>query len=65
MTGVEDYIAALEARVNQLQDIVDMLRRENEELRRAMCQAIDQLHADNMEVKKYLQHLDGLTRTEE
>ena len=47
------YTAALECRIATLEAVVELLRRENEELRKAICLAIDQLHADNDQVKTY------------
>ncbi len=65
MADTAAYTAALERRIAQLEAAVELLRRENEELRKAICRAIDQLHADNDQVRAYVQHVQGLTESEE
>jgi len=65
MADTAAYTAALERRITQLEAAVELLRRENEELRKAICLAINQLHTDNDQVRAYVQHVQGLTESKE
>jgi hypothetical protein len=65
MSGFEEYIIALEDRVEQLQVIIELLRRENGELRDLMQDTIEQLHADNSTTQAYLAYLKRFENGEE
>ena len=65
MSGFEEYITTLEDRVEQLHVIIELLRRENGELRDLMQQTIDRLHTDNVTTQAYLDYLKRFENGEE
>tara|TARA_Y100000310_G_scaffold109121_1_gene107542 strand:- start:2015 stop:2212 length:198 start_codon:yes stop_codon:yes gene_type:complete len=65
MSGFEEYITTLEDRVEQLHVIIELLRRENGELRDLTQKTIDRLHADNVTTQAYLAYLKRFENGEE
>ena len=65
MSGFEEYIITLEDRVEKLLVIIELLRRENRELRDLTQKTIERLHADNVTTQAYLVYLKRLENGEE